>query len=288
MPFVWLSIKLAIYLCCIGWMLKYTHKLSSDIDGRIASMSGRPAIKAVLAFLAAMIPSVSAFAATLLFAYLSTPDAPFSMLGLSWDSDSLSMTWSGIVLGFTCVMLMFSAGLLMGYIRVSWTKDNRHHSGQMIAFCAGSSDYITGAIIEEIVIRGYVYYVLNETLGWSMAVVVSSVIFALAHLIRPNRIPLVFTINALFFGLLTGVCRYVTGGLWLPIGLHLAWNVTAGPLLGLPYSGSSYEKGLIKSDVSGPVWLMGGFYSPDAGMLGTGALLLAAIGVSLIAPNFGL
>jgi hypothetical protein len=38
------------------------------------------------------------------------------------------------------------------------------------------------------------------------------------------------------------------------------------------------------SDVSGPLWLMGGFYSPDAGMIGTLALALAAIGLKLLAP----
>lgn len=245
-------------------------------------MEIHPALQAVLASLAAAIPFFCAFAVTLVFAYFTQP-SPLAMLGLTWDSDSLSLTWTGTMLGLTCVMLMFCAGLLMGYIRVSWVKtegDSKH----IAAFLAGSSDYVTGAILEEVVIRGYVYYVLNELLGWSLAIVISAVIFALAHLIRPNRIPLVFTINALFFGLITGVCRYTTGSLWLPIGLHLAWNVTAGPLLGLPYSGLPYDRGLLRSHVSGPAWLMGGFYSPDAGMLGTCALLLAALGLRFLTP----
>lgn len=278
-----MSVKLIAYLCCMRLILNHAHRLTSRLGGRVMSSHiSSTAAKSLLSSLTATVPFVCASSATLAFAALTEPD-PLAMLGLTWDSDSLSFAWSGIVLGFTCVMLMFCAGLLMGFIKVSRTvtKIDRDH---ITEFCAGSSDYLTGAILEEIVIRGYTYYVLNEVLGWSPAIVVSAAIFALAHLTRPNRIPFVFTINALFFGLLTGVCRYVTGGLWLPIGLHLAWNVTAGPILGMPYSGTAYDKGLIRSEISGPVWLMGGFYSPDAGMLGTLALALAAVGLRLIAP----
>lgn len=280
MPFLLLSAKLTAYLCCIGLTLKYAHRLGSIADKRVMSMHSSPLVRAILASLAAMLPFFFASAATLLFAALTHPD-PLQILGLRWDRDSLSLLSSGIVLGFACVMLMFSAGLLMGFIKVSPVRIGDR---QIAEFFAGSSDYVTGAVLEELVIRGYTYYLLNELLGWSTAIIISAAIFALAHLVRPNRIPFVFTVNALFFGLLTGVCRYATGGLWLPIGLHLAWNVTAGPLLGLPYSGAPYNKGLIRSDVSGPVWLMGGFYSPDAGMLGTGALLAAAVGLRFLAP----
>lgn len=281
MPFVLMSAELVAYLCCIGLTLKYAHRLSSRIGRSVMSMDASLGARSALASLAATIPFLCASAATLGFAALTQPD-PIGMLGLNWDKDSPSLAWSGTVLGFACVMLMFSAGLLMGFIKVRRREAGGHD--RVVEFCAGSSDYITGAVLEEIIIRGYTYYVLNAMLGWSAAIVISAVIFALAHLIRPNRIPFVFTINALVFGLLTGVCRYATGGLWLPIGLHLAWNVTAGPFLGMPYSGAPYDKGLIRSDISGPVWLMGGFYSPDAGALGTCALLLAALGLRFIAP----
>lgn len=283
MPFILMSAKLTAYLGCIGLTLKYAHRISSRAGKSTMSMDTSSVNRTVLASLAAMIPFICTSAATLAFAALTQPD-PLAMLGLTWGSDSLSLTWSGIVLGFSCVMLMFSAGLLMGFIKASRSQKRSRDRDHIAEFFAGSSDYLTGAVLEEVVIRGYTYYVINATLGWSAAIVISSAIFALAHLVRPNRIPFVFTVNAFFFGLLTGVCRYATGSLWLPIGLHLAWNVTAGPILGLPYSGAPYDKGLIRSDVSGPVWLMGGFYSPDAGMLGTCALLLAAVGLRFMAP----
>lgn len=278
-----MSAKLTAYLCCIGLTLKYAHRLCLRADRKVMSMNTSTGVRAVLASLSATIPFLCASAVTLTFAFLTQPD-PLAMLGLTWSSDSLSLAWSGVVLGFACVMLMFSAGILMGFIRVSRMDSTDGDGKRVAAFFAGSSDYVTGAVLEELVIRGYTYYVLNELLGWSSAIIISAAIFSLAHLVRPNRIPFVFTVNALFFGLLTGVCRYATGGLWLPIGLHLAWNVTAGPLLGLPYSGAPYDKGLFKSEVSGPVWLMGGFYSPDAGMLGTFALLLAAVGLRFLTP----
>ena len=116
------------------------------------------------------------------------------------------------------------------------------------------------------------------------AIVGSAIIFSLAHLVKHSKMPALFTVNALVFGLLTAACRHYTGTLWLPIGLHFGWNVAAGPIFGLPYSGKAYERGVVVSEVSGPLWLTGGIYSLDAGLLGSVALLVAAVGLTAVVP----
>lgn len=278
-----MGVKLAAYMCCIGLTLKHAHELCSRATKSISSLNIPTGARSALACLAALIPFALTLAITVFFALLTQPN-PFPVLGLTWDSYSPGLAWSGVIIGFCCVMLMFACGLLMGFIKIVGRQRAEPAHDAVTSFCGGTTDYIAGAVLEEIVTRGYIYYVLNAALGWTAAVVVSAVIFSLVHLVRPSRLPFLFTVNAFIFGLLTGVCRYYTGSLWLPIGLHLAWNVTAGPVLGLPYSGSAYEKGIIRSEVSGPEWLTGGFYSPDAGMFGTCALVLAAVGLRFIAP----
>ena len=117
-----------------------------------------------------------------------------------------------------------------------------------------------------------------------MAIIGSSVVFSLFHLIKHPKMPVVFTINAFVFGVLAAHARIATGALWLPIGLHMGWNVTMGPIFGMSCSGRNYENGLFMSIAKGPTWASGGLYSPDAGLLGTAGLLVAVIGLLIIVP----
>lgn len=283
MPEIILAVKLAAYVCVVGLTLKYAHRLCCCANSRIASSAVSTSARSLLASLAAVIPLAITGTTTVLFAAVVDGD-PLPILGLTYDSASMPFVGYGAGLGFACVMLMFACGILGGFIRVKPAANPEQRDEHLPQFFGGLSDYFSGAILEEVVTRGYVYYLLWKAFGGMPAIVISSLLFSLVHLIRPNRIPLMFTLNAFIFGLLTGACRYCTGQLWLPMGLHFGWNVTAGPLLGLPYSGISYDRGFVKSDVSGPEWFTGGFYSPDAGVLGTFALLVAAVGLRLIAP----
>ena len=151
-------------------------------------------------------------------------------------------------------------------------------------FLGGLADFFTAAVFEEVIFRGYVFYVLLTAGGPLLAVVGSSIVFSLAHLIKHTSTPAMYVLNAFIFGLIAAVCRQFTGSLWLPVGLHFGWNVVSGPIFGLPYAGRNYDRGVVVSDVSGPTWLTGGRYSLDAGALGTLALLIAAVGLSAITP----
>lgn len=283
MPFLVMSVKLAAYICTIGLTLKHAHRLCLCANNRISTSTASTTVRSLLASLAAVIPLALVLAATVVFAAAADGN-PIPILGLTYDSESLPFVSYGAGLGFACVMLMFVCGMLGGFIKVKPAAAPEQRDEHLPMFFGGLSDYFSGAILEEVVTRGYIYYLLSRSFGGIVAIICSSLIFSLVHLIRPNRIPLIFTLNAFIFGLLTGACRYCTGQLWLPMGLHFGWNVTAGPFLGLPYSGISYDRGFVKSDVSGPEWFTGGFYSPDAGVLGTFALLVAAVGLRMIAP----
>lgn len=80
------------------------------------------------------------------------------------------------------------------------------------------------------------------------------------------------------------VSRQPITALWLGIGLHFAWNIGAGSILGLPYSGKPFKQGVVECDVRGPIWLTGGLHSLDAGVLGTLALVIAALGILAVIP----
>jgi hypothetical protein len=80
-------------------------------------------------------------------------------------------------------------------------------------------------------------------------------------------------------GVVYGVAFLGSRRIWLPLGLHVAWNFVQAPVLGFPFLWG--EVGLIRQTPVGSALLTGGSYGPEAGLIGMGfrfvaiALLLA-------------
>ena len=62
----------------------------------------------------------------------------------------------------------------------------------------------------------------------------------------------------------------------MPLGVHFAWNAVQGLVLGFPVSGLN-PPGLLQQAATGPVWLTGGSYGPEAGLVGLCARILVII-----------
>lgn len=282
MPDVIAWAKVATYVVCIGLALEFAHRLYWQINAKIATQKTRALWRALVLAVSAAIPLVTVITLTWVFClYVDTDQMPLKTLGLQLGPASFPLFAGSVTVALVSVTLLFSAGYLTRLFKVRRTKMTR---GLLPAFCGGASDFMMAAIFEEITMRGYVFNILNQTWGGVVAVAGSAAIFSAFHLIKHPRMPFIFTLNAFFFGIVTGMARLLTGTLWAPIGLHFGWNMAMGPVFGLPCSGRNYENGLVCSAVDGPEWLTGGLYSPDAGVLGTGALAIATIVLFTIAP----
>ena len=110
----------------------------------------------------------------------------------------------------------------------------------------------------------------------------TSASFALFHLGNPDA-GVASVAGILAAGVLFAYARVRTGLLWMPIGVHVAWNLALG-LLGFPVSGISVF-GLVSSRVTGPAWVTGGAFGPEAGVLAPLALLLGALVVRAYTRN---
>ena len=124
------------------------------------------------------------------------------------------------------------------------------------------------AIAEELINRGLLLSGLTIVLGGraKAAIVLAALLFGLFHLANPGASALSVCGNALG-GLIYGMAFVLSGRLWLPVGLHFAWNYVQGPLLGFRVSGLG-AGGLQQIHDRGPVWLTGGSYGPEAGLVG--------------------
>ena len=128
------------------------------------------------------------------------------------------------------------------------------------------------ALFEETLFRGYAFQTAARSFGSASAVVGTGVLFGALHLVNPTPglpdwLKLVGCACVAFYGMLAAIARLRTDGLWLPIGIHFAWNLLEGFVLGFPNSGVPSTDGLFHANVTGPVILTGGDYGPEAGLV---------------------
>lgn len=137
--------------------------------------------------------------------------------------------------------------------------------------------YLLIACGEEVIFRGIIFRMIDERFGFWWALVVSALIFGFIHLITPNASIWSAIAIVIEAGVLLGAAFKYSGGLWLPIGIHWAWNFTQGNVFGFSVSGHDKEESILNSLISGPDILTGGEYGPEASIISVviGCLLSA-------------
>ncbi|MCS7177864.1 MAG: NUDIX domain-containing protein [Anaerolineae bacterium] len=175
----------------------------------------------------------------------------------------------GLALG-AGTMVLIGAVLLALNPQPSWPG-----RGDGWKFLLDAVALLPAAAAEEIAFRGYLQRALTTWRGPIVGVLVPSVLFALFHALNPNVSPLAL-VNIALAGAVFAVAAERTGTLWLPIAYHYAWNLTQGPVLGLPVSGMAWN-GLLALPVGGPSWLTGGAFGPEGGLLSTAVLALSLL-----------
>ena len=130
---------------------------------------------------------------------------------------------------------------------------------------------IMPGFMEELFFRGILFRWIEEMGGSWIALIVTSILFGLAHAMNPNARVFSSVAIALEAGVLLGGAYMLTRSLWLPMGLHAAWNFTQGFLFGVPVSGVT-EKGLVGAKLTGPELVTGGPFGLEASLI---ALILA-------------
>jgi uncharacterized protein len=131
------------------------------------------------------------------------------------------------------------------------------------------------ALAEEVAFRGYPFQRLITACGPFLATILSSVVFAAAHMFNPNSSRASFLITA-FGSWLLSLAYLRTRALWLAWGWHFAWNASMTLLFGLPVSGITQFSPVIQSNTVGPLWMTGGEYGPEASAV-TAIVLLAGL-----------
>jgi len=150
------------------------------------------------------------------------------------------------------------------------------------------------AVTEELLYRGVLFRVVEEKLGTWLALVLSGLVFGFAHLPNPGATVWSSLAIAIEAGLMLGAAYVATRNLWVPIGVHFAWNFAQGGIFSTSVSGQNAPQGLLDGVTSGPVILTGGDFGPEAsiysvvaGVVVTAAFLVLAKRRGNLVPRRG-
>lgn len=163
------------------------------------------------------------------------------------------------------------AGMLLGALLLSVTigvlaalgvYQVMGHNG-WLAMLATVPGFILAAVLEEVVMRGVVFRILEQSLGSWIALALSAAIFGALHLLNPGTTLLNAGAVMLEAGILLAAAYMLTRRLWLCIGIHFAWNFTQGGIFSAAVSGGA-TTGLLQAKLVGAEWLTGGAFGVEA------------------------
>jgi uncharacterized protein len=145
---------------------------------------------------------------------------------------------------------------------------------------------VLSGVLEEVLIRGIVFRILEQWLGSWIALGISAVIFGGLHLVNPGATLLNAAAISIEAGVLLAAAYMLTRRLWLCIGIHIAWNFTQGGIFSVAVSGGQ-SKGLLRSNMVGPDWLTGGAFGAEASVVALAVCLAAGITLLVLAVKRG-
>ena len=180
--------------------------------------------------------------------------------------------WAGCALGFILVALAVSAVGVLGTLKFQATLNSHNLLRAVLVLWV----LLVGSLAEELMFRGYPFQRLLEAIGSGGAILVFSALFGLVHLMNPGA-SFWGLFNTVAIGIVLSLAYLRTGALWLPWGIHFAWNATLGVVFGLPVSGIRLFNIVIRTTAIGSHWLTGGTYGLEASLPGAVVVLFGLI-----------
>ena len=204
--------------------------------------------------------------------------------GLSFPPGSIAEFCRGAALGAAMVTIVTASLFALGCYRVISVQNTND-------FLALIPALLVAAFLEELIFRGYIFHTLEKASTTKIALVLSSLMFGAVHMLNFKGDEswacklLSCTALGLDAGLLFGCAFLVTRRLWLATGIHVCWNLFEGPFYGTPISGLTLGKPFLLSLSSGPEWLTGGPFGPEASLIEVAICLLLALWLYRLATD---
>ena len=186
----------------------------------------------------------------------------------------------GCVIGFVMISAVIILNLLVGSMQI----DSSYNMNGMetIKFVA---IYLIAFLIqgasEEIILRGYLMTSLGAKHNILIAILISSVIFAIFHIYNPG-VNLLAIINITLIGIFLSLYIISFNNIWGACAIHSIWNFAQGNIYGVEVSGINIQDSIfsIKS-VQEQTLISGGAFGAEGG-LGVSIILVLSIVILLM------
>ncbi len=148
-----------------------------------------------------------------------------SVLGFKPSRNRIIQLFAGILLAAICCIIY--------HVTSKISANNSWELNQQISFRAllpGLWWVLKSVLFEELIFRGALLYIAIEKLGIKKACLFSAICFGVYHWFsynafgNPFQMAIIFVMTAVF-GYMLAYAFAVTKSLYLPIGLHLGWNL---------------------------------------------------------------
>lgn len=146
---------------------------------------------------------------------------------------------------------------------------------------------LSSGVLEELMYRGGLFRIVEETLGSWLSLAVSALVFGLSHYAPVEGALWGSFAISIEAGLLLAAAYMLTRRLWVPIGLHVAWNFAQSGVFSGIVSGSYNQPGLFKSTLEGSDWLTGGAFGMEASVVAVAVCTAAGLLLLVLAIRRG-
>ena len=193
----------------------------------------------------------------------------FKELGLKIKDRGFDLL-AGIIIG----LIVMATGFFLLVVLDEINVENFNLDLQEILLSIGV--FMAVSISEELLCRGYIQRNLMYSFNNYIALIVSSLLFALAHSFYPNLswIALAGLFGA---GILLGLSYIYTKNLWFPISLHFSWNLFQA-YFGFNVSGQEFYS-IVEFNIAEENILNGGKFGFEASIF---SLILQIVLILLI------
>ncbi|MDR7384782.1 CPBP family intramembrane glutamic endopeptidase [Promicromonospora iranensis] len=218
-------------------------------------------------WLALVVGLVTAVVAVLVYAWVVRRTEHRAVVEVSRQGAASGLAW-GTLLGVALFSLVIVSLAFLGSYTV-------HGLGTTAGAVGLLGVMASVAVVEELIFRGVLFRIIKGWTGTWIALVLTSVLFGLVHLVNPNATLWGALAIAIAGGMLTAA--YVaTHKLWVPIGLHFGWNIAGSAIFSTEVSGNNTPQGLLDATTSGPVLITGGEFGPEGSLFSIVFCLLVA------------
>jgi len=263
------SLQLALVITSLTWFVlsnALAARAARGLSNRFDAEAGRPLLTALfLIFLLivgfTILQGITQTGTTTLRSTLGLPRRPSA--GREWAL--------GAAIGWGLAVCSILPMLLARSLHVRfWTEPRAF--GLLLLNVATIA---AATIATEIALRGYPFRQLIAAIGPAWATVATAVLLGIVHYFSPDP-TWISVLATMVASILFSVAWLRTHGLWLPWGLHFAWNASIAILFGLPVRGVVDFASIIQTRAIGSAWLTGDDFGPEGAFL-TALVLLGGI-----------